>query len=375
MGAAGATGPTGPQGPPGVAGLNYQGAYAAGVSYALHDVVAFAGSSYVSLVDGNEANTPGVTTQWAVLAQGGTGSSGSGVGVAYQGTYASTANYALNDIVTFGGSSYISLIGGESGEHAGCKSSAMGCNGSGCRGAAGATGATGATGPAGLIGPADLPGHRGHGYGRRCGSAGASGVGVSGQLFIGDELCAGGRGAVAGASYASLLDANHGNTPSDSPGQWGVLTAQGPTGARGRALTFTENPAAMGYPSFHNEYWNPLWKALCDTNTVMNVHIGSSGQAGDHGARCADGRDDHPAADEHRASRSRSTAVVASRSRSIQDLKVALSEGGTGWIPYFLERAEPDLRDALNLDAPEFRRRQAAQRCLRAIRGGFCPLP
>ena len=43
------------------------------------------------------------------------------------------------------------------------------------------------------------------------------------------------------------------------------------------ALTFTENPAALGYPSFHDEYWNPLWKALVDTDTVLNVHIGSSG--------------------------------------------------------------------------------------------------
>ena len=42
------------------------------------------------------------------------------------------------------------------------------------------------------------------------------------------------------------------------------------------AITFSENPAAMGYPSFHDEHWNPLWKALCDTNTVLNVHIGSS---------------------------------------------------------------------------------------------------
>ena len=24
------------------------------------------------------------------------------------------------------------------------------------------------------------------------------------------------------------------------------------------ALTFTENPAAMGYPSFHDDYWTPF---------------------------------------------------------------------------------------------------------------------
>ena len=44
------------------------------------------------------------------------------------------------------------------------------------------------------------------------------------------------------------------------------------------ALTFTENPAAMGYPSFHDDYWTPVWEALVDTDTVMNVHIGSSGR-------------------------------------------------------------------------------------------------
>ena len=26
------------------------------------------------------------------------------------------------------------------------------------------------------------------------------------------------------------------------------------------SLTFTENPHTLGYPSFHNEFWNPLWK-------------------------------------------------------------------------------------------------------------------
>ncbi|MGR7001015.1 hypothetical protein ACU686_28050 [Yinghuangia aomiensis] len=41
--------------------------------------------------------------------------------------------------------------------------------------------------------------------------------------------------------------------------------------------TSTENPAVLA-ASFHDEYWNPLWKALCDTDTVLSVHIGSSGR-------------------------------------------------------------------------------------------------
>ena len=28
------------------------------------------------------------------------------------------------------------------------------------------------------------------------------------------------------------------------------------------SVTFTENPATLGYPSFHNEHWDPLWQAL-----------------------------------------------------------------------------------------------------------------
>jgi hypothetical protein len=58
------------------------------------------------------------------------------------------------------------------------------------------------------------------------------------------------------------------------------------------ALTFTENPAAMGRPSFHDERAHRFL-----------------GKAGHHRPRRADGRDDHAAADEHRAGR-RGPAVV-----------------------------------------------------------------
>lgn len=44
------------------------------------------------------------------------------------------------------------------------------------------------------------------------------------------------------------------------------------------ALTFPENPVPLGYPSFHSEYWDPVWRALTDCGTVMNLHIGSSGR-------------------------------------------------------------------------------------------------
>jgi hypothetical protein len=124
-GAAGSTGATGPQGPAGLAGsgtgLDYQGTYASTTSYGLGDVVVFQGSSYLSLTASNDGNTPGLNpAQWGLLAAAGAngsgGSSGSPtVAVSYQGIYASTTNYALNDIVLYGASSYISLIAGNDG--------------------------------------------------------------------------------------------------------------------------------------------------------------------------------------------------------------------------------------------------------------------
>ncbi len=104
------------------------------------------------------------------------------------------------------------------------------------------------------------------------------------------------------------------------------------------ALTFTENPAAMGYPSFHNEYWKPLWEALVDTDTVMNVHIGSSG-------RLAITAPDAPmdvmiTLQPMNIVQAAADLLWSQPIKDYPDLKIALSEGGTGWIPYFLERAD-----------------------------------
>ena len=104
------------------------------------------------------------------------------------------------------------------------------------------------------------------------------------------------------------------------------------------ALTFTENPAAMGYPSFHDDYWKPLWDALCDTDTVMNVHIGSSG-------RLAITAPDAPmdvmiTLQPMNIVQAAADLLWSKPVKEYPDLKIALSEGGTGWIPYFLERVD-----------------------------------
>ncbi|MGW1030489.1 amidohydrolase family protein [Streptomyces sp. NPDC002577] len=104
------------------------------------------------------------------------------------------------------------------------------------------------------------------------------------------------------------------------------------------SLTFTENPAAMGYPSFHDPYWNPLWRALCDTDTVLSVHIGSSGRIA---VPAVDSPPDVMITLQPMNIVSAAADLLWSRPvKEYPDLKIALSEGGTGWIPYFLERVD-----------------------------------
>ncbi|WP_433983378.1 hypothetical protein RBB78_18990 [Tunturiibacter empetritectus] len=216
--------------------MSFQGAYAAGSTYALHDVVTYSGSSFVSLTGGNRGNTPGLTAQWAVLAQAGTGSGGSGgaVGLAYQGTYAGATNYALNDVVTYQGSSYVSLIVANHGNTPGLSPGQWGCWRWGRWGFRDRRGLLGCRGCRGRPGRLDLSGLRGR---RELQGLpvlrGCRGWFIRGRMLRRRTMRWGMWCCGRERAYASLLNGNHGNTPSASPGQWGVLTAQGPAGTTG----------------------------------------------------------------------------------------------------------------------------------------------
>jgi predicted TIM-barrel fold metal-dependent hydrolase len=106
------------------------------------------------------------------------------------------------------------------------------------------------------------------------------------------------------------------------------------------AVSFTENPEKVmpGLPSLHSPHWDPFWKACCDEGTVVAIHIGSaSGMV----FTSMDSPVDVMITTTPISIMSCAADLLWSQVlRKFPKIKFALSEGGIGWIPYFLERAD-----------------------------------
>jgi len=77
QGAAGTTGAKGSTGAAGAVGMNFRGVWSAAAEYAVNDAVTFGGSTYLAEVAGSNAEPDLYPSDWAVLAQmGGTGATG-----------------------------------------------------------------------------------------------------------------------------------------------------------------------------------------------------------------------------------------------------------------------------------------------------------
>jgi predicted TIM-barrel fold metal-dependent hydrolase len=110
------------------------------------------------------------------------------------------------------------------------------------------------------------------------------------------------------------------------------------TAAKGaKAVSFTEAPHRLGLPSFHSDHWDALLAAAQGADLPLCMHFGSGGAP-------------EVAADANFAvaialfgMNSQSTAVDLLFSpvfHKFPRLRVALSEGGIGWIPYVIERMD-----------------------------------
>jgi predicted TIM-barrel fold metal-dependent hydrolase len=111
------------------------------------------------------------------------------------------------------------------------------------------------------------------------------------------------------------------------------------TAAKGaHAVTFSENPSKLGWPSLHSDHWDPFWKACSDEGVVACMHIGSSSQmvitSPDAPIDCL------ITLTPINIVQAATDLIWSSVFRRFPDVRVALSEGGIGWIPYFLERID-----------------------------------
>ncbi len=104
------------------------------------------------------------------------------------------------------------------------------------------------------------------------------------------------------------------------------------------AVTFSENPSKLGWPSFHSDHWDPFWAACAEEGTVVCLHIGSS-------STLAITAPDAPfdvliALQPVNIIQCAADLLFSPVLRKFPALRIALSEGGIGWIPYFLERVD-----------------------------------
>ena len=104
------------------------------------------------------------------------------------------------------------------------------------------------------------------------------------------------------------------------------------------SMTFTENPATLGYPSFHYVYWDPLWRAATDEGVVLSIHLGSSGKIT---VTAPDAPMDVMITLQPMNICQAAADLLWSRVlKEFPGIRFALSEGGTGWIPYFMDRLD-----------------------------------
>ena len=105
-----------------------------------------------------------------------------------------------------------------------------------------------------------------------------------------------------------------------------------------KAVSFPENPAPLGLPTWHSRAWDPVLAAAEAAGLPLCMHFGTSGQTTATSPDCPDSvRYTLLACNSMGLAADLLLSGVFAR---FPGLRVALSEGGIGWIPYFLERVD-----------------------------------
>ncbi len=122
------------------------------------------------------------------------------------------------------------------------------------------------------------------------------------------------------------------------------------------AICFSEQPVALGLPSIYSGRWDPLWVACQDTESVVNMHIGSS-------SKMPITSPDAPwevmmTLNAENSIHAFCDWLMSGTLHRFSTLRIALSEGQVGWMPFFLARMDDmweksDSFDHLKQKLPE----------------------
>jgi len=109
--------------------------------------------------------------------------------------------------------------------------------------------------------------------------------------------------------------------------------------ARGfTSITLPERPHRIGYPSLYSGYWDPIVAACAETGTVISLHVGSSGMY--------DFPPDGPFLQLGATLFGQLSLTACAEwlwsgyPVRFPDLKIAMSEGGIGWVAMLLDRLD-----------------------------------
>jgi predicted TIM-barrel fold metal-dependent hydrolase len=105
-----------------------------------------------------------------------------------------------------------------------------------------------------------------------------------------------------------------------------------------KSVTLPERPHAIGFPSLFTGWWDPIIEACVDTDTVISLHVGSSGM--------------YPMPEGAPALQLGATLfgqlslsacaewLWSGYPLRFPTLKIAMSEGGIGWVPMLIDRLD-----------------------------------
>jgi len=105
-----------------------------------------------------------------------------------------------------------------------------------------------------------------------------------------------------------------------------------------KSVSFIEAPHKIGLPSFHTDHWDPLLRVCEEAELPLSLHFGSGGMP----QGLAPDGDLFIGIALFGLNSMMATVdlLMSDVFNKFPQLKVALSEGGIGWMPYLLERID-----------------------------------